>query len=100
MRTVEQIVKDFENGENIWMTRRLDWKHLVSVAKELEGNRFVVTDIYSNGVIRLKHPDWYKINPDNIALFESIIFVFTYSDEQFKPVMIRIGSQGIYVKVE
>ena len=99
MRTVEQLVKDYERYN--WtrpITERPFWSFVVRMANILEGRKFIITQFYSNGAIRLALPDWYKLNPNpyNSNEILSTIINELYG---FKIEYIRIHEQGIVVKV-
>ena len=99
MRTVEQLVKDYERYN--WtrhITEKPFWGTSVDLAQRLQDARFIVTQIYTNGAVRLATPDWYKLNPtrynSNDLLTKVIDVTYGYRIEY-----IRIHEQGIVVKV-
>lgn len=99
MRTVEQMIKDYEgNVYYRYMTKNIRWYKTTCATQDLEDSKFVVVSILSNLKIRIAYPDWYKLHPTVFNRQELLKEIFNTLFD-YDIISIRMGKQAIYVEV-
>lgn len=99
MKTVKEIVENDRVLKSInSTTKHRIYESVIEFAQAFEDAHFIVQQIFYSGTVKIKIPDWYKLNPDAQILMRDLIFACAKFNENRPLKNIRIGRYAIFVK--